>query len=400
MSFGVTPAGFIRKSREQILSDQQANARLLLGEEIDLSDQSPDGLRLQAQTDELDLLWKTLEDIYYSNYVSTATGISLDRAISVGGQERAKPKRSIVQLQFRGAVGSNITVGTIVQTRQGIQFITIESSEIADTGSGLVLAQCLQFGELGNVASNAITEIVTSASGIESVTNLEPASQGRIIETDAETYTRYKERGVAGGSSAFALQSELNNLQSVIIAKVYENASSIEDADGRPPNSMQAVIEGATGQEIGDLFLKKWPGGIQSLGSESITLQDNKGINRTYFYDRPENVRVYVKVILETNDLYQPAFDAVIKTNCIKVVGGVDANTSVYPGKGIGESLYAWELEASQLGIEDFDTVRVFGIVSINVTIGLTNAPSATTLDALGNQRFKLNSDDIEIVIL
>lgn len=403
MSFGVTPQGFIRKSREQILADQQANSRLLLGNDIDLSDQSPDGLRIQAQTDELDLLWKTLEDIYYSNFVSTATGINLDRAMAIGGQERAQPKRSIVPLKFGGVIGATIPTGKIVQTAQGIQFITIESGEIDDSEFGTVLGQCLQFGEIGNVPSNSITEILTADTGISTVTNVSGATQGRKIETDLETYIRYKERGVAGGSSAAAIQSAINNLQSVITAIVYENPESIEDEDGRPPHSMQAVIEGATSEEIGELFLKVWPGGIRSVGSESITVQDNKGQNRTYFYDRPEDVRVYAKVTIQTNANYLPGSNTIIKTNCIKIVGGADtisSNTINYPGKGIGESLFAWEFEAAQLGIEDFATVRVNGIVSISVEIGLTDTPTDTVLDALGSQRFKLNTADIEIVTL
>ncbi|NCN11272.1 MAG: phage baseplate protein [Leptospira sp.] len=400
MSFGVTPQGFIRKTRQQILESQRANARIQLGENIDLSDQSPDGLRLQAQTDELDLLWQTLESIYYSNFLDTATGVSLDRVIAAGGQERAQPKRAIVQLTFAGVPEAPIELGIIVQTPQGIQYITIEESVIGVSETGTCLAQCLDFGEIGNVPEASINEILTPKNGIESVTNLTPASLGRKIETDPETVRRYRERGVAGGSSAANLQSLLNNLQSVITARVYENDTSVEDEEGRPPNSMQAVIEGGSPEEFGELFVRNWPGGIQSIGEESITVIDNKGENRTYYYDRPTDVRVYAKLVITTNSSFIEGSESIIKTNCIKIVGGIDTigdSSKTYTGKGLGESLYSWELEAAQLGIEDFDTVRVFGITNITATIGLTDTPIALILEATGSERLKLNTEDIEI---
>jgi hypothetical protein len=400
MSYGVTEQGFIRKTRSEILRDQKERALSLLGPETDLSESSEDGLRILMQTDFLDEVWQKIEDVFYSNFLETSYGVSLDRVVAEGGVERAKPKRSIVLLTFEGVVDSPIEIGIIAQTPQGIQFITIDSGVILGDGFGSVFAQAIQFGIIGNVDANTITEINTPKPGIQSVTNLEPASQGRIRETDPELISRYKERGTSGGSSAVQIQNLLKNEQSIVTAKVYENATKLEDSDGRPPSSMEAVVEGGSPEQIGNLFVKNWPGGIESVGEESVTIIDNENIPRTYKFSRPTDVPIFVKIIIDKSEKWIEGSEQVVKTNCIKIVGGTDTIgpvSTIYSGKGLGESLASWELEAAQLGVDEFKTDKVAGIKTINIEIGISEPPEETFVIATGRQRLKLITSNIEV---
>lgn len=403
MSYGVTEQGFIRKTKSEIIRDMKDRASSLLGPDTDLSESSEDGLRILMQADLFDEVWQKIEDVFYSNFLETSFGVSLDRVVAEGGVERAKPKRSIVPLRFEGVPDSPIEVGIISQTPQGIQFITIESGVILGDGFGTVLAQAIQFGVIGNVEANSITEINTPKNGILSVTNPESATQGRIRETDPELISRYKERGTSGGSSAVQIQNLLKNEQSIITAKVYENATKLEDADGRPPSCMEAVIEGGSPEQIGNIFIKNWPGGIESFGEETITIIDNENIPRTYKYSRPTDVQIYVKITIETTDKWIEGSEQVVKTNCIKIVGGTDTIgpiSTVYSGKGLGESLASWELEASQLGVDEFKTDKVAGIKSIEIEIGISEPPEESFVNATGRQRLKLITENIEVAFV
>ncbi|EQA70278.1 hypothetical protein LEP1GSC059_0685 [Leptospira noguchii serovar Panama str. CZ214] len=97
---GVTSQGFIRKTRDEIISDLEAKYRTGLGSDIDLSILSEDGIRMRVLADELDEIHKLAEDIFYSNFAHTATGVSLDRVLNPLGSERQPAKRANRRFAF------------------------------------------------------------------------------------------------------------------------------------------------------------------------------------------------------------------------------------------------------------------------------------------------------------
>lgn len=99
---GVSEQGFVRKSREEILSELEEGYKTRLGGDIDLSIVSEDGIRMRILADELDKIHQLAEKIFYSNFAHTASGVSLDRVLNPLGSERQPAKRSIVVLRFSG----------------------------------------------------------------------------------------------------------------------------------------------------------------------------------------------------------------------------------------------------------------------------------------------------------
>ncbi|TGM61692.1 baseplate J/gp47 family protein [Leptospira adleri] len=399
---GVTEQGFIRKTRDQILSELEEKYRTNLGQDIDLSILSEDGIRMRILADELDLIHQLAESVFYSNFAHTARGVSLDRVLNPLGAERQPAKRSIVALKFSGLEGSFVETGTICQTGSGYQFITIESGSISG-GFVILNAQALsiEYGLNGNVAANTVNTINTAIAGVDSVVNLEPARGGRSIETDVEYLNRFMGLGVNGGSSAANVQGVLNQIDSVLSAVVYENNTDFADIDGRPPHSMEAVIEGGSSEEIGDVFLKNWPGGIESYGSTNTTVIDSKGVARTYFFNRPTNVTVYVRIdIVQDSALWIPGSESIVKTNCIKVIGGVDtvnAISTTYKGDGTGADVFAWKLIAAQSGLSEYESSKVQGIKSMSVKVGLSAPATLDELSMNSRQRAKLVTANVQV---
>ncbi|EMY78906.1 baseplate J-like protein [Leptospira weilii serovar Ranarum str. ICFT] len=399
---GVTEQGFIRKTKEEILTDLEESYRTHLGEDIDLSIVSEDGIRMRILADEIDKIHQLAEAVFYSNFAHTATGVSLDRVLNPLGSERQPAKRSIVTLRFSGVDGAFVPVGVICRNGSGILFITIESGSVSG-GTILLNAQALEieYGIKGNVSANTINTINTAIVGIDSVSNPEPARGGRAMETDYEYLNRFIEEGVNGGSSASNVQGVLNNIESVLTAVVYENATDFVDAEGRPSHSMEAVIEGGTAAEIGDVFLRNWPGGIESFGSEMTTVIDNKGVPRTYYFNRPVDVNVYVQIdIVKDPILWAPGSEAVVKTNCIKVIGGVDTIASIstsYKGDGTGADVFSWKLIAAQSGLTEYNSFNVLGIKSMSVKVGFTSPALLDSLTINSRQRAKLITANIQV---
>jgi hypothetical protein len=81
-NYGVNDEGFTIKGLDVILGESLSRAQQLFrkdGVEVDLTDTSLLRKILQVTAQEDAELWKHMEDLYYSNFVSTAVGQSLDR---------------------------------------------------------------------------------------------------------------------------------------------------------------------------------------------------------------------------------------------------------------------------------------------------------------------------------
>ncbi|WP_225731762.1 MULTISPECIES: baseplate J/gp47 family protein [unclassified Nocardia] len=76
--FGVTNDGFVIKGFAEILKSAQQRAIEAFGPDVDLGGTSVLTKILQATSDEDAMLWQRLEDVYYSQFASTATGEDLN----------------------------------------------------------------------------------------------------------------------------------------------------------------------------------------------------------------------------------------------------------------------------------------------------------------------------------
>lgn len=166
MAFGLTGDGFVLKDFTAILGDAQDRARAAFGADVDLSATSALAKILQVTADEDALLWQRLEDLYYSNFVSTATGADLDRL----GEDLGVPRA------FLTATGS-VTL-TVAQAPQGRTYLLPEGTIVltaatppiafhttapvtltAAAPKATVPAQAFLAGTSGDVAANAITAV-------------------------------------------------------------------------------------------------------------------------------------------------------------------------------------------------------------------------------------------------
>src|SRR5689334_12877198 len=75
---GVTDDGFTIKGFDPILNDSPDRARQMFGADVDLTSTRPLRKILEVTAMEDAELWKRMEDLYYSSFVSSASGDSLD----------------------------------------------------------------------------------------------------------------------------------------------------------------------------------------------------------------------------------------------------------------------------------------------------------------------------------
>jgi len=372
MAFGVTDQGFVKKDFETIKAELEAQAITQFGSEVDLSIFSPIGASIHSRALEQADQWDLAEEIYYANQIDNATGAALDRVVAFKGLTRQEEETSNVTLTLTGTNGTIVNAGFIAQTPSGFQFITTETQTITG-GTVDINAVSIETGIEQNVTAASITEIVTVISGVDTVNNVTEATGGRDVETDAELRARYKASSV-NGSSVNGIQGALNELDSVTTAVVFENSTDVTDGDGRPPHSYEAVIEGGTEPDIFDVLLRYNPAGIASYGSETAAGTDNVGVARSFDYNNPTNIDIFVTINITTNANWVAGSEDTVERNTVEVIGGTYSPTSeTFAGQGIGIDIQAWRVIAAQIDIAGIDV--------ITVKVGETSLPG--TLDVV-----------------
>ena len=127
--FGVTDTGFTIKGLDVILSESRDRARQMFGPvfggAVDLTPTSTLNMILQVVAAEDAELWKRMEDLYYGNFVSTATGDALDllgRDLGIPRQPLYSEGQAVFTLT-NPAQGRQYTLpeGTIVVTAAPIR---------------------------------------------------------------------------------------------------------------------------------------------------------------------------------------------------------------------------------------------------------------------------------------
>ena len=166
--FGVTADGFVLKGFDAVLEDAKQRAKQMwatLGLTPDLTSPSPLLKLIEAAAHEDAELWKRLEDFYYSAYVSTATGDSLDLLGTDVGLARHEEfaTGSVVLTLTGGLPGRTYAVpeGTVlVAPGLSPSFTTAAAVELtAAAPAQPVAVQALARGRDGNVPAGAITAI-------------------------------------------------------------------------------------------------------------------------------------------------------------------------------------------------------------------------------------------------
>ena len=208
--------------------------------------------------------------------------------------------------QVLTSLGSSITEVTanvendvlaLVESNQENTFSCSISADLVFGHIGSpVTFECMTTGAI-TPAIGDLTDIVTTYAGWDSVSNNVSANTGRLAESDTALRQRWNAslytRSVGMTDS---IASALMTLNGVTSAYVYENDTDSTDADGRPPHSIEAVVNGGEADEIGLAIWQKKAAGIDTYGSQSVSINDSQGFPHTINFNRPLVVPIYLNI--------------------------------------------------------------------------------------------------------
>lgn len=244
-------------------------------------------------------------------------------------------------------------------------------------------------GTQTNVGGQAITEMVSSVSGIDSVINpvavgdpsfVDTNGNGLVIGVDRETDDELRERAfnstsIGGSTTVPAVYTAIASLDGVVNVKIFENDTLNDNtgSGGLPPVSIEVVIYGGSTETIANtLFDVTAPTERLYSGAHGTTVtytveSSVLGSNEVIEWSDPPITDVDLTLDVVHDETY--VGDEEIRRILVEYIGGTLPDGSTATGTGIGEDV---RFDAIRDRLVGNDT-GVLGLASISST------PSSST---------------------
>lgn len=403
----LTVDGLVIRTQEETNEEFEVAQRDAFGIEVETGSDSVIGNLNAVFSRDIRTVEELVQAVYDSFDDRFATGASLERISAYTGTFRRAATSSFTELDVTADAGTSIDPGLGVFATSGPtqrRFINVDA--IVNPGPGqAVLSITVRSEETGPVeaAAGSITVIAEPAPGVVSVTNPADAVLGEEVETDAELRTRrVSELARPGVSTVDAIRADVsdaltdpaNNVVPRDVV-VFENDADVTDGDGRPPHSVEVLVDDGTptgtlitDAQIAQAVFDARPGGIATTGNDGPEdAFDSRGVARPTEFSRPVIVPVEVEVTITRGPQWSPTVDTAIEDGLAEFVT---------ENVGIGEDLILSRLSAVILGIpgvcegiatpEEVTDVTLVRAAIIPAALSTANVPAGPrdkiTLDA------------------
>ena len=186
---GLTDAGFLGKRLPQIKAELEAEYKAQFGVDLNFAPETIIGQLIGIESEAFATIWAELEDVYQSQYPSTASGSALDLLVAINGLARLPAAATSVSGYLTITEGTTVSVGR--KAKDGENIYTLQGSV---TGSA-----ALSHGAVFGVATVADATDYT-------------------ITIDGAAYTHTSGASATVATILAGLQSELSGISTALSA--------------------------------------------------------------------------------------------------------------------------------------------------------------------------------------
>jgi uncharacterized phage protein gp47/JayE len=288
-------------------------------------------------------------------------------------------------------------LGATVSTG-GAAFRIVSNTSFAVTWSDTLTVAALaspalvSVDEDGPIAAPAgsLTRIITPTPGWSAVQQPQDATLGTNLETDEELRDRYA-TGVYRLGAGTMPSIRANLLQDIVgltSLAVYENTTDSTDGDGRPPHSVEAVIEGGDDAAIAAAIYRLKPAGIASYGTTSRPYVDETGYTHTIRFSRPADQLVWLKATLVTSSEETVPGDVAARAAAAMVQAG--------NALGVGEDVLLQRIAAAVFAATSgVARVSLTAVVSVSAPAAGAYSSNDITIGPRQRARFALTRTQV-----
>lgn len=298
LSATVTAEGISAPDYQTVLATITGYFQQIYGSDAYIDPDSKDGQMVSLVALAIHDANNTAIAVYNSFSPSTAIGAGLSSNVKINGITRRAATNSTVDLLLTGTVGTAITNGSVRDANRVVWNLPA-TVVIGASGTVVATATCANAGAVAAVAGS-VNGINTPTRGWASVTNPQAATVGVAAETDAELRVRQSQSVALASLTPFgAVDGAIANISGVTRHKLYENDTDNTDANGLPPHSIAAIVEGGDSTVIANSIRGVKGQGVTPYGSTVIVVPDKYGNPHPVGFSRPVDVPIYVKITID-----------------------------------------------------------------------------------------------------
>ena len=218
--------------------------------------------------------------------------------------------------------------------------LVLSENLTTDTVTSIITFGTAETGDV-LLPDGVITNIVKADAGLLSVVNRCSYIAGRQEETDAELRQSYADK--IFNRSSMMLESIksaiLQNVQGVTSVAPYENPSHEWDEYGRPPHSIEIVVDGGDSTEIAKQILEKKAGGINTFGDVEVVLPGAYDEDITIRFNRPTVIYTWfhLGITLHRNEAIPPNYVDLLREVVLENMNALNAGEDVVPQEFVSE---------------------------------------------------------------
>lgn len=305
---------------------------------------------------------------------ATAIGVGLSNLVSINGLTRKSASNSTCQVVLTGTAGAIITNGVVGDVNGNLWNLPT-SATIGAGGTVQVTATAQQTGPI-NALANQIDIIQTPTAGWMSVSNgANVASLGQAAETDSQLRARQAiSTALPSITELAATIAAIAAVPGVTRYNVAENFTGTTDANGNPPHSITAVVEGGISINIATaIFNNRGIGALTNAGTgpNAVTVDvtdPNSGVVTAIGFQQPPSyVPIYVIITAHLLPGGTAAAQTAMQTAVVNYLNSLQ----------IGELVSFGALVASAMSVNSNLSAPIISLHSL--VFGTVNPPTTTT---------------------
>lgn len=297
----IDATGTIVPDTETILTETQTEYKDLFGADLIVTADTPQGMLITAEA--LSRTEVVNNNAIVANQINPnlAAGVFLDNIAALTGIQRKAATKSVISgVVLSGVAGTIIPEGTQAQTTTGELFASSAPCVIGVGGTVAVDFASVEYGAV-TCAANALTQIVTSILGWETVNNPNAATLGSSTQSD-QSLRAYRKNTLAfqAVGLAEAITSALYAVEGVTSLAFRENpTASTATIDGISlvRNSIWACVQGGSNLDVAAALLENKSSGCAWNGATTVNVvEPASGQTYEVKFDRPTQKGVLIKV--------------------------------------------------------------------------------------------------------
>lgn len=333
--FNLTDKGIVLTDEQtiaQAVMQLLVNAFALQNKQLNTSEQTPQGqiavsLAAIINNKNIDLL-----AMANNLNIDKASGIWLDMLVKIWSLERKPATPTSVNCTITGLAGTEIIAGVSqAADTNGNVYTASSNATIGVDGTASVYFHNVVGGAIPCEAGT-LTNIITTTSGWDTITNASAGILGDDVENDVELRARFKELVANNASGTLSsLKSAILMLDGVLDCAAGENTGTEAISYGGytiQPNRYALSVLGGDNADIAEAIYKKKSAALQN-GNTSVSYTDtNVGQTYTFTIVRPSELKYFFNITLANQADLPSNIDDLVKDAIYNNFYGLDGSVA------------------------------------------------------------------------